>query len=288
MQGHIIAISHLADIREKVENFHRDGLLDDELYSVYCGFDFELPADAQDCRSIIVVAAPQPHVRATFTWNRRQVQTTIPPTYLRYREIYKEIRDDIAEVLKREGYHVFPSKLPEKTLASHSGLGGYGKNNISYVHGFGSYHQLVSLYSDLPPEEDGWSEAQMMERCLKCSACINNCPTGAILEDRFLLRAERCITYFNERPGDFPEWIDPSWHTCLVGCLECQRVCPLNKDVEERTLEIAVFSQKETELILGGTTLDRLPEETARKVKEADMIRYFEVLPRNLDVLLKK
>ncbi|UCF06612.1 MAG: epoxyqueuosine reductase [bacterium] len=288
MQGRIIAARHLADIQEEIEKYHRDGLLDEELYSEYFRFTFDLPENAQECRSIIVIAAPQPHVRITFTWNERQVQTVVPPTYLHYKEVYKEIRDDVAATLSAEGYHVFPSSLPEKTLASHSGLGGYGKNNISYVPGLGSYHQLVSFYSDLPPEEDGWSEAQMMEKCQKCTTCIRSCPTGAIPTDRFLLRAERCITFLNERPGDFPEWIDPSWHTCLIGCLECQRVCPLNKEIEPGTFEIAAFSQEESELILSGVALDRLPDEMVRKLKLADMTRYFNVLPRNLGVLLKQ
>ncbi|MCK5093868.1 MAG: hypothetical protein KAR18_04015 [Spirochaetes bacterium] len=52
-----------------------------------------------------------------------------------------------------------------------------------------------------------------------------NCPTGAIDSNRLLIYGERCLTYFNERPGVFPDWIEHSWHKCLVGCLECQRVC---------------------------------------------------------------
>ena len=48
----------------------------------------------------------------------------------------------------------------------------------------------------------------------------------------------------NERKGEFPRWIWPSWHNCLVGCLSCQKACPVNKDVVQSVKEGPVFLRK--------------------------------------------
>jgi epoxyqueuosine reductase len=166
------------------------------------------------------------------------------------------------------------------------------------VPGMGSFHRLATFYSDLPCQEDNWQELQMMESCQNCSACLRNCPTGAIpsaslgtgTSERFLLRAERCITFHNERAGKFPfpAWLDPSWHNCLVGCLHCQRVCPQNKDFLEWIEEGAEFSQEETALILEGIPSDQLPATTVRKLKQLDLIEYLDGLPRNLGVFFSR
>ena len=100
----------------------------------------------------------------------------------------------------------------------------------------------MGAFSDLPCDGDPWREPKALERCESCVACLRNCPTGAITRDRFLLRAERCLTYHNEAAGDFPGWIDPSWHHCLIGCLRCQTACPENKAVLEWFEDRAEFS----------------------------------------------
>ena len=119
----------------------------------------------------------------------------------------------LAEVLESGGYRAAKAVLPKKLLAVRSGLAAYGKNNITYVPGMGSFHGLVAVFSDLPAPEGTWRDAEMMEACHKCAACRRHCPTGAIDADRFLLRAERCLTFHNEKPVDvpFPGWIDAAW-----------------------------------------------------------------------------
>jgi len=130
----------------------------------------------------------------------------------------------------------------------------------------------------------------MMETCENCSACLNNCPAGAISSERFLLHAERCITYHNEKPVNipFPQWINPSWHHCLVGCMHCQSVCPENKDLMQWIEQGAEFTEEETALLLKGAPLDQLPTKTAKKIEEFNVTEYLEVLSRNLNVLLNK
>jgi len=95
-----------------------------------------------------------------------------------------------------------------------------------------------------------------------------------------------CIfTFHNERREEFPQWIKLAWHNCLVGCLYCQKACPVNKDVPISIKEGPVFSEKETELILQGMPKDEFPQSTIEKVESLDMISYLPVLGRNLRVL---
>jgi epoxyqueuosine reductase len=129
-----------------------------------------------------------------------------------------------------------------------------------------------------------------MERCQQCTACLQFCPSGAICADRFLLHAERCISFHNEKPGavPFPEWIDPSWHNCLVGCLHCQRVCPENKLVRHQVEGKEAFSHEETSVLLEGVPFDQLPALTVERLRRANLDAYADPLPRNLGALLRK
>jgi len=127
----------------------------------------------------------------------------------------------------------------------------------------------------------------MMERCNKCTACQNACPTGAITSDRFLLRAERCLTFLNEGQGEFPQWLEPSWHHCLVGCLYCQRICPVDKDFLDKIEEGPTFSHQETVSLLQNRPRPEIPEETIAKLEALSMIEYLDILGRNLSVLIQ-
>ena len=200
----------------------------------------------------------------------------------------KRVADALADILAPSGYRVALANLPKKLTAVRSGLAAYGKNNVSYVPGMGSFHRLVALWSDLPAKEDNWHDLRIMDACQKCQACQRACPTGAIASDRFLLHAERCLTFLNEKPAEvpFPEWVDPSWHNCLVGCMRCQRACPENKKVRDWVVGDELFSEEETALLLDGVAQERLPSETVAKLERLDLIELLEIIPRNLSALL--
>jgi epoxyqueuosine reductase len=117
---------------------------------------------------------------------------------------------------------------------------------------------------------------------------VKACPTAAVGSDRFLLHAERCLTFLNERPKDFPGWLSPAWHNSLVGCMICQKVCPANKDVVKWTAAGATFDNAETDLILNGGSEERLPRETFEKLKKHGMMAYYDVVGRNLKTLIEK
>jgi epoxyqueuosine reductase len=288
-QGGVTSIGSLDDLQREIESRREEGQLDETFYKEsLTHFTFAPPDDLPGARSILIVAARDPQTRFTFTWHKKRAQFLVPPTYLHWRKTDKKVEAALTEILKPEGYGVVQAAVPKKLLAVRSGLAKYGKNNITYVDGMGSFHRLAAFFSDIPCAYDDWQEARMMERCQTCSACIHACPSGAITPERFLLRAEKCIVFHNEGDDPFPTWLDPSWHNCLVGCLHCQRACPEDRDFLGWIEEGAEFSEEETGLLLESNSQGALPPETVEKLEQWDLAGLLEVLPRNLRILLEK
>ena len=286
-QVKIVSIEHVGDLETEIMTRYQKGLLDPDLYDAYlASFDFACHQKFKDARSLIVVSVPQPQVKVTFFREDKSYPVVIPPTY--YFAIDNDVTDLLKADLEPQGYQLQKVRLPDKLLAVRSGLAQYGKNNITYVKGMGSFQRPVVFISDYPCEEDNWGKATVLEHCENCSACLKACPTNAIVSDRFQLYAERCLTFHNERTEAFPQCLSPSWHNCLVGCMICQKVCPANKDVVKWIEAGATFDNEETDLILNAASMERLPQETIEKLKGLDIMSYYDVLGRNLKVLIEK
>ncbi len=287
----IVSAKHLADLQEAIEVRHRQGLLDEEFYHERLTFfQFCPPHDLPDARSLIVLAYRDPLLRFTFRWQGRTVVVSVPPTYLHAAPKEKKIEDLLADELAKTGHRLGAALLPEKLLAVCSGLAAYGRNNVTYVKGMGSYQRPVVFFSDLPCEDDEWGKPQSMELCARCTACARACPTGAISGDRFLLHAERCITFWNEKPPSvsFPSWMDPAWHNCLVGCMLCQTACPENRGLLVQADSEVEFSEEETGLLLEGTEPERLAPALVAKLQATDLLNNVDSFARNLGVLLRR
>ncbi|MBW2431311.1 MAG: epoxyqueuosine reductase [Deltaproteobacteria bacterium] len=284
-QGKIVSIEHAGELETEIMTRYQKGLLDPQLYDAYlASFDFACQQKLPDARSLIVVTVPQPQIQVTFLREDESYPVVIPPTY--YSAIDNDVADLLKTVLEPQGYQLQKVRLPEKLLAVRSGLAQYGKNNITYVKEMGSFQRPVVFISDYPCEEDSWGNAKVLEHCENCSACQKACPTNAIVSDRFQLYAERCLTFHNERAESFPQWMSPTWHNCLVGCMICQKVCPANKDVVKWIEAGATFDHDETDLILNSVSKERLPPETLEKIKRQGMTPYYDVLGRNLKALI--
>ncbi|MFX1390068.1 MAG: 4Fe-4S double cluster binding domain-containing protein [Promethearchaeota archaeon] len=290
-KGKIVNANRIPDIRKDIQDLHNQNQIYPDFYEEYERYlDFEVKADLPALKSLFIIAKPQPQFEAIFHWKDQKISLIIPPTYLYSPKATNEIVELVNNLLKDSGYKAVYAYLPQKTLAVHCGLAEYGRNNITYVPGMGSFHRLTTLYSDFPFGGDNWQERRMMDLCRDCSACRIKCPTGAIQDDRFLLHVERCLTYHNEHPPEmsFPEWIDPSWHNCLVGCMQCQKVCPANKNVKNWIEKGPEFNEEETRLILEGIKFEDLDKETRKKLEKYEFTNYFEVFSRNLTPFLKK
>jgi epoxyqueuosine reductase len=286
-KARIISARHVSSLRHEINTWRRKKVISDELDRDHLEeFDFNTQVNPFKAESIIIVASPQPIARISFTVNGRSIPVIIPPIYNHSTD--EQVKSLLLRILEPEGFQIAKVILPLKSLAVHSGLAEYGKNNIAYVKGMGSFFRLTAFYSDLPSQEDTWIEHQTMEKCHNCSACLKSCPTQAISSERFLLHAEHCLAFHNESQRDFPSWLNPSWHHCLVGCLRCQIICPENKAFRDWTEDRGVFSEAETALLLNGLQMNELPARTVKKIEELHMKKeYSKILSRNMRALLK-
>ncbi|MCJ7763515.1 FeS-binding protein [Candidatus Bathyarchaeota archaeon] len=286
----IVSTNHLAELEQEIKSRWNKGEFNEEFSREYLPrFKFAPPPELANAQSLIVVAMPRPLTRAIFMWKGKSQSFILPPTYTAYDEKRIYVERAVAEEVGKYSYKVATAMLPLKLLAVRSRLAKYGRNNIAYVSGMGSFMRLTAVYSDKPCENDSWQEARVMKRCETCDICSKACPTSAIAPDRFLLRAEKCLTYHNEKKGSipFPKWIKPSWHNCIIGCIRCQAACPENKQFLQWVGETAEFDEAETKLLLKGVPIEQIPASTMEKMKLLSLTDYFDMLPRNLSALLK-
>jgi epoxyqueuosine reductase len=281
-----VSIRHIPDLKEDIEKLQRHNLLDKHLAEVYLQFNYDVSAALPGVQTLVIISYPQPLTRANFNWQGKVYRCDIPPTYIGKADD-AHVKDALTAIVGADGFKVTRVHLPVKTLAVRSGLAQYGRNNITYVPGYGSYHRLAAFATDCECQEDNWGELKMMKACEGCFRCRENCPTGCISKDRFLLHAENCLTRHNERDDILESWIKPDWHNALIGCMRCQLVCPVNKNQLTNIVAGPVFCEAETALLLQKTPLDALPDEARRKLSAIAMDDSFEVLARNLDLLIK-
>ncbi|TCL70720.1 epoxyqueuosine reductase [Hydrogenispora ethanolica] len=285
--GRMVAIEHLEELRQEIAARRAAGLLDETLIQRYLSdWQFDYTKQLPEARSILVVAAAQPLMQLEFEWRGSFHPVLVPPTYIA--EDDGRVAATVAHALQSKGYHGVQARLPQKLLAVRSGLSRYGRNNISYIEGMGSFYTIMAFFTDLPLSEDSWQEASKMPECEACRVCLRNCPTGCIDPERFLIHAERCLTYLNENSGEFPDWVNAHDHHALVGCMKCQTVCPQNRERLRTVVMKETFHEAETAAILSGVALEQLPGVTQQTLKRLGMTDYCQdrILARNLGVLL--
>ncbi len=253
-------------------------------------FSFKLPNLQFTVRSIIVTAMPKPYVLAKFKW-KGKCYSFPNEDYLPHIDNSKKVGSILNAILNPKGYHVKEVKsLPMKPLAVRSGLSLYGRNNVTYVEGMGSFINLKAFYSDVSCDSHELFKLRRMGACERCSQCLASCPTGAIKVDRHIIKAEQCLTYLNEfiDAEGFPDWLSASAHNSLHGCIVCQVACPMNKPYINNIESSVEFDEDETQLILDGIRLEDLPQAMMEKVHLLCLENYLPLLPRNLSVLLAK
>ncbi len=161
--------------------------------------------------------------------------------YARGRDYHKVLRarlqklsDRIAQEVGPFGYRVFTDSAPvlESELAARSGQGWRGKHTLVLNREAGSMFFLGEIYVDvaLPPSEP------VTEHCGSCQACIDICPTRAIIAPH-RLDARRCISYLTiEHFGPIPVELRPLIGNHIYGCDDCQLICPWNKFAQRSAL----------------------------------------------------
>ena len=165
----------------------------------------------------------------------------IVSSYARGRDYHKVLRprlqklsDQIAAHVGPVGHRVFTDSAPvlEAELAARSGQGWRGKHTLLLNREAGSMFFLGEIYVDiaLPASEP------VTGHCGTCSACIDVCPTQAIIAPH-KLDARRCISYLTiEHAGPIPLELRPLLGNRIYGCDDCQLICPWNKFAKRSAL----------------------------------------------------
>jgi epoxyqueuosine reductase len=173
-------------------------------------------------------------------WVARETARSLLPgeavvsVYARGRDYHKVLRsrlqklqERIVQVIGPFGHRVFTDSAPvmEAELATRSGLGWRGKHTLVLSREAGSVFFLGELFVDLALPET----PPVSAHCGQCTACMDLCPTQAIV-GAHQLDARRCISYLTiEHAGPIDEALRPLIGNRIYGCDDCQLACPWNK-----------------------------------------------------------
>lgn len=189
------------------------------------------------------------------------------------------IQTGIGEVSGR----VFVDSAPvlDKAWAAKSGLGWIGKNSNLITKQVGSFYFIAEVIIDLELEYD----TPTTDHCGSCTACIDACPTQAIVQP-YVVDGSKCISYFTiELKGSIPDEMKGKFEDWMFGCDVCQDVCPWNRFAKPHNEplfnpnhEILNFSKKEWE---------EITEEVFKKVFKNSAVKRtkLEGLQRNIQFL---
>jgi epoxyqueuosine reductase len=153
-----------------------------------------------------------------------------------YHKLMRKRLQSLAGIIEKHigpfGYRAFVDSAPvmEKALAEQAGLGWIGKHSNLLSRDAGSWFFLGELYTDLPlhttPQK---TDSTTDNHCGSCSACIDICPTQAIVEP-YVVDARRCVSYLTiELRTSIPTELRHLIGNRIYGCDDCQLVCPWNK-----------------------------------------------------------
>lgn len=192
-------------------------------------------------RLLAAEAAEQPDWVAQ-EWSRLgDPQAAVVSIYARGRDYHKVMRQrlqQLADLVEQHigpmGHRVFCDSAPvlEAELAVRSGMGWRGKHTLVLHREAGSFFFLGELFVDVALEVT----PAVSEHCGSCSACIDVCPTQAIVAP-YQLDARRCISYLTiELAGPIPLELRPLIGNRIFGCDDCQLVCPWNKFAKRSSL----------------------------------------------------
>ncbi|MET0963250.1 MAG: tRNA epoxyqueuosine(34) reductase QueG [Noviherbaspirillum sp.] len=208
-------------------------------------------------------------------------RAAVVSVYARGRDYHKVLRSRLQQLAQRVeaevgvfGYRVFTDSAPvlEVALADQAGLGWRGKHTLLLNRDAGSMYFLGEIYTDLALPVD----APVSAHCGGCQACIDICPTQAILGPQ-RMDARRCISYLTiEFKGSIPLDLRPLIGNRVLGCDDCQLVCPWNKFAQRASLpdfdvrngldsatltELFAWTEQEFDERLQGSAIRRIGHE---------------------------
>ena len=146
----------------------------------------------------------------------------------RMKALHARLEDTFGHKIEAR-FLVDTARVVERAVAARAGLGWYGKHSCMIVPGHGSWVLLGELVLDIPLHPD-----QPLSRdCGSCRICLDDCPTGAIVEP-YTVNAPTCISFLTiEERGTIPHELRSKMGDWVYGCDVCQNVCPYTKAAKE-------------------------------------------------------
>ncbi|MCP4491399.1 MAG: tRNA epoxyqueuosine(34) reductase QueG [Gammaproteobacteria bacterium] len=151
------------------------------------------------------------------------------------RKRLKRFAEKITALVGEMGYRVFTDSAPvmEKALAAKAGIGWQGKHSNILNRDGGSWFFLGEIYTDVKLATD----QPVVNHCGRCTACIDVCPTQAIVAP-YVIDARRCISYLTiEHRSAIPVEMRPAIGNRIYGCDDCQLFCPWNRFANKSKVE---------------------------------------------------
>lgn len=195
------------------------------------------------------------------------------------KELLFSIQNEIGEVSGRA--FVDSAPVLDKAWAAKSGLGWIGKNANLLTQKTGSFYFIAELVIDLDLEYDHATT----DHCGSCTACLDACPTEAIVAP-YVVDGSKCISYFTiELKDNLPESMKGKFDDWAFGCDICQDVCPWNRFSKPHAEPL--FNPNPELLSMSKKDWEEITEETFRAVFKNSAVKRtkFEGLKRNIDFL---
>ena len=195
------------------------------------------------------------------------------------KEFLHSINENIGEVSGRA--FVDSAPVLDKAWAAKSGLGWIGKNSNLLTQKVGSFYFIAELILDLDLEYDH----AVTDHCGSCTACIDACPTQAIIEP-YKVNGSKCISYYTiELKENLPVELKGSFEDWAFGCDICQDVCPWNRFSKPH--KEPLFNPNPDLLSITKKDWEEITEETFKVVFKNSAIKRtkFSGLKRNIDFL---
>ncbi|MBN1799709.1 MAG: hypothetical protein JW822_14125 [Spirochaetales bacterium] len=281
----VIPINRLLKLKNEIDEFKKNQELNSfQKWIVNELYRFNIPTVELSIKSIILIAIPHPfYAEVEFMKNKKRYNfmSLVMSDFEKTEMTLKKI------LLANKYNFISAQDLPLKRLAVQSGLAVYGRNNICYINGLGSNFSFAAYYSNVPCDDEYWTDVTIAPLCTKCNACLRNCPTGAIQKNRFLIDNEKCLSYWNESSEPFPEWIPISAHHCVYDCIKCQVKCPMNKDQIKNVVGPIHFTESETNMLLSGLNYEQQPVSLKKKVNYLGLHQWPDGISKNLKTLFE-
>lgn len=162
--------------------------------------------------------------------NARVGQVQWEDHYAKLRIGLEVIHDDLLARGFKARVLVDDNLMVDRAAAVRAGLGWFGKNTNVLIPRKGSWFVLGTVVTDAPITPDQPTD----ENCGTCVACIDDCPTGAIIDDS-VLDARKCLAWLLQADGVFPIEYREALGGRIYGCDDCQVVCPANRLADRRS-----------------------------------------------------